>query len=75
MIPAPEINLEVIAPIAFVGIGAMVVLMGEVFLSRAETFLGREVTESFIGTLLAITAMFFLLLTVYVARTTTTSCS
>ena len=52
MIPAPDINLAVLAPIAFVAIGAMVVLMGEVFLSRADTFLGREVTESFIGTVL-----------------------
>ena len=52
MIPAPEVNIPVLAPIAFVGIGAMFVLMGEVFLSRAKTVMGREVTESFIGTVL-----------------------
>ncbi len=67
MIPAPEINISVLAPIAFVGIGAMFVLLGEVFLSRAQTVMGREVTESFIGTVLAITSMFFLLLTTYAA--------
>ena len=42
---------------------AMLVLLGEVFLSRATTFLGREVTEPFIGTILAIIAMFSLLVT------------
>lgn len=67
MIPAPDIDISVVAPLAFVGIGAMFVLMGEVFLSRARTVMGREVTESFIGTVLAVTAMFFLLLTTYAA--------
>jgi NADH-quinone oxidoreductase subunit N len=67
VIPAPDINLNVLAPIGFAAIGAMCVLMGEVFLSRTETFLGRDVTDTFIGTLLAGVAIFFLALTVYVA--------
>ncbi|MGE4605614.1 MAG: proton-conducting transporter membrane subunit, partial [Myxococcota bacterium] len=67
MIPAPEINISVLAPIAFVGIGAMFVLLCEVFLSRKQTVMGREVTESFIGTVLAIMSMFFLMLTTWAA--------
>ena len=67
MTPTPDINLAVLAPIGFAAVGAMFVLMGEVFLSRAQTVMGREVTESFVGTALAITAMFFLALTLYAA--------
>jgi len=62
VIPAPEIDISVLAPIGFVAIGAMVVLVGEVLLSRAKTFLGRPMTESYVGTLLAFTSMFFLAL-------------
>jgi len=44
----PEIDLSVLAPIGFVAIGAMVVLVGEVLLSRARAFLGRPMTEFYI---------------------------
>ncbi len=67
MILLPDLNFSVLAPVGLVAVGAMLILMGEVFLSRTSTFLGREVTESFIGTILASTAIFFLVLTIYVA--------
>ena len=55
----PEIvHLSVLAPIGFVAIGSMIVLMGEVGLSRAKTFLGREVDARFIGSMLALIASF-----------------
>jgi NADH-quinone oxidoreductase subunit N len=63
----PELNVSVLAPIGFAGIGSMFVLMGEVLLSRTRTFLGREVDERFIGSVLAATAIFFLLLSLYVS--------
>ena len=65
MIPAPDLNLSVLLPIILVAIGSMTILMGEVLLSRADTVLGREVTESFIGTVLAGTAIFFFALTLW----------
>ena len=65
MIPAPDLNLSVLLPIVLVAIGSMTILMGEVLLSRADTVLGREVTESFIGTVLAATAIFFFALTLW----------
>ncbi len=67
MIAAPDLNFSALLPIVLVAIGAMAILMGEVLLSRANTVLGREVTESFIGTVLAATAIFFLALTLYTA--------
>jgi NADH-quinone oxidoreductase subunit N len=63
----PEVDLSVLAPIGFVAIGAMVVLVGEVLLSRAGTFMGRQITEFYIGTSLACAAVFFLALAFYVA--------
>jgi NADH-quinone oxidoreductase subunit N len=63
VIHAPDINLSALLPIILVAIGSMAILMGEVLLSRAETVLGREVTESFIGTVLAATAIVFFALT------------
>ncbi len=65
MIPAPDLHFSVLLPIALVAIGSMVILMGEVLLSRADSVLGRPVTESFIGTVLAATAIVFLLLTLW----------
>ena len=65
----PDLNFSVLAPIGFTAIGAMLILMGEVLLSRTQTFLGRDVTESFIGTVLALVAIFFLGLTVYISGT------
>jgi NADH-quinone oxidoreductase subunit N len=64
---APVIDLWVLGPIAFVAIGAMVVLVGEVLLTRMKTILGRPVTESWVGTLLAIASMVFLALAFYAA--------
>ena len=49
----PQVNLSVLAPVGFVAIGAMAVLLGEVLLSRAKTFLGREVNASLVGSVLA----------------------
>ena len=63
----PDLNFSVLAPIGFVAVGAMVVLMGEVFLSRARTFLGREITEAWIGSMLALIAIVFLALAIYAA--------
>ena len=65
MISAPDLNLAVLLPIVLVAIGSLATLMGAVLLSRADTVLGREVTESFIGTVLAATAIFFFALTLY----------
>jgi NADH-quinone oxidoreductase subunit N len=64
----PEsINVSVLAPIGFTSIGAMVVLMGEVLLSRVPTFVGRAVDERFVGSVLAAVSIFFLLLAFSVA--------
>jgi NADH-quinone oxidoreductase subunit N len=63
----PDLNLSVVGPIVWVAIGAMVVLLGEVLLSRATTFLGRQVTDSYIGSVLAVSAMFFLGLAAYMS--------
>jgi len=67
VIHLPDLNFSALLPIVLVAIGAMAILMGEVLLSRADSVLGREVTESFIGTVLAATAIFFLALTLYVS--------
>jgi NADH-quinone oxidoreductase subunit N len=67
VIETPTVDLSVLAPVGFAAIGAMVVLVGEVILSRAETFLGRPVSESYVGTLLSFTSMIFLALSFYVA--------
>lgn len=64
----PEtIHVAVLAPIGFVAIGAMLVLVGEVLLSRAGSILGRPWDERLIGTALAGLSMFFLLLAFLVA--------
>jgi len=57
----PEVHLSPLAPMAFAAIGAMVVLLGEVLLTRAGVRSGR------IGDLLAIGAIFFLSLSFYTA--------
>jgi NADH-quinone oxidoreductase subunit N len=63
----PELNLSVIGPVAAVGTGAMCVLVGEVTLSRAKTFLGRRVSGSYIGVVLAGVSIFSLLLATLMA--------
>ena len=64
---APTIDLAAAAPIGFAGIGAIVVLLAEVTLSRRRTFLGRRVTDVWIGTVLALVAALFLALAIYAA--------
>jgi len=67
VIETPTVDLSVLAPVGFVAIGAMVLLVGEVLLSRTRTFLGRTVSESYIGTVLSLGAMIFLALSFYVS--------
>jgi NADH-quinone oxidoreductase subunit N len=64
---APQLDLSAIAPIAFTGIGAVVVMLGEVLLSRRRTFLGQLVSDVWIGSLLAVVAVAFLGLAIYSA--------
>jgi NADH-quinone oxidoreductase subunit N len=59
--PLPEINLVPLAPMAFVAVGAMAVLLGEVLLTRAGLKAGR------IGDLLALVAIGSLALALYTA--------
>jgi len=63
----PDLNLSVIGPIAWVGIGSMVVLLGEVLLSRTHSIMGRRLTASAVGSLLAFIAMLSLLGAAYMA--------
>jgi NADH-quinone oxidoreductase subunit N len=63
----PEIDIAVLAPVGFVGIGSMAVLLGEVLLSRRSRLLGRPVSDSWVGTVLGFTAMAFLALAFLVA--------
>jgi len=67
VIETPTVDLSVLAPVGFVAIGAMVVLVGEVLLSRTRTLLGRTLSESYIGTLLSFGAMVFLALSFWVS--------
>ena len=61
----PQIDISVLAPIGFLAIAAMAVLMGEVLLTRAKTVMGRPVDERFIGTALAGTSILFLIAALY----------
>jgi NADH-quinone oxidoreductase subunit N len=63
MSPAPALNLGTLFPIGSVWLGAVLVLLGEVLLSRRQSFLGRPVTPVWIGTVLAAISTFFLVLT------------
>jgi NADH-quinone oxidoreductase subunit N len=63
----PRLDIAAIAPIAFTGFGALVVLLGEVWLSRRPAFLGRRTTDSFIGVLLAVLSAVFLGVAIYCA--------
>ena len=51
---APELNLSVLGPVVAVGVGAMLVLVGEVLLSRRKSLVGRRLSESYIGNALAL---------------------
>jgi NADH-quinone oxidoreductase subunit N len=59
---APILHFAPLAPLAFAGAGSMAVLLLEVALSRRERFLGRPVTEAWIGSVLAFVAVLFLAL-------------
>ncbi len=67
---ADQLNFSVLAPVGFTAIGSLLVLMGEVLLSRRKTFYGRQVTEAWIGSVLAFTAAIFLALAFYVSGST-----
>jgi NADH-quinone oxidoreductase subunit N len=66
-VTAPAFNLEAIAPVGFVGIGAMLVLMLEILLTRTRRFLYRPMTSWYVSVTLAMVASFFLLVAVAVA--------
>jgi NADH-quinone oxidoreductase subunit N len=60
MQPAPDLVLSPLLPVLFSGLGAIAVLMGEVLLSRRQSFLGNPVSDARIGSALALIAVFFL---------------
>lgn len=64
---APRLDLAAIAPIAFTAAGAVVVMLGEVWMTRRRSFLGRPASEAFIGVVLAVLSMTFLGLSIYCA--------
>lgn len=69
-IPAPDVNLHSLAPVSFPAIAAMLVLLGEVFLSKRKHFLGRPMTDAWIGTLLGSFSAAALLVSMLVAAQT-----
>ena len=62
MIAAPEIHWGAVGPALLVTVGAMVVLMLEVFLAPKEAVLDRPVTRSWLGSALALVTSAFLAL-------------
>jgi len=58
----PLLDLAAVGPIVFVGVGSMLVLLGEVLISRMGSVMGHRVTPSLVGVVLAGTAMVFLAL-------------
>ncbi len=62
MIDFPELRFAALAPAGFVAIGACVVLLGEVFLSRSATMRSRPAPASAIGIVLAMVSVGFLVL-------------
>ena len=67
MIEAPSVRFDALAPFAFVAIGSLVVLMGEVLLSRSKAMQGTPSADVRIGTILSFVASGFLLLALVVA--------
>jgi NADH-quinone oxidoreductase subunit N len=67
VIQIPEIDLAAIAPIGSVGIGAIVVLMAEVLLTRRQRLLGRAMTPSYVGATLVLLSSVALLISAYTA--------
>ncbi|MGI9432778.1 MAG: NADH-quinone oxidoreductase subunit N [Myxococcota bacterium] len=58
----PALNWHAITAPLLLGVGAMVVLLAEVFLSSRRTLLGRPVTAPFVGSVLVLLSGFFLTL-------------
>ena len=50
----PTVNIGVLAPVIWVACGSMVILLGEVFLSRMGTLGGKPLTPSRIGSVLGL---------------------
>lgn len=67
MIPAPDIDLSAIAPIGSVGIGAVVVLLAEVILTRRQRLLDRAMTPSYVGATLVLLSSVALVISAYTA--------
>jgi NADH-quinone oxidoreductase subunit N len=67
VIEVPAIDLSAIAPIGSVAIGAVVVLMAEVFLSRRRRVLGRDMTPSYVGATLVLLSSVALGIAAYTA--------
>lgn len=67
MIEAPAIDLSAIAPIGSVAIGAVIVLLVEVFLGRRRRVLGRAMTPSYVGATLVLIASVALGVAAYTA--------
>jgi NADH-quinone oxidoreductase subunit N len=67
MIPAPDIDLSAIAPIGSVGIGAILVLLAEVIMTRRQRLLGRAMTPSYVGATLVLIASAALAVAAYTA--------
>jgi NADH-quinone oxidoreductase subunit N len=67
MTPTPALNLQALAPISFPAIASMIVLLGEVILSRRKTILGSPTTPARVGIVLAGIACASLVLSLLVA--------
>ena len=63
----PALDFAALGPVVAVAAGSMVVLLGEVLLSRAKTFLGRPVNEFYVGSVLAYVSMASLAVATYMA--------
>src|SRR5262249_18478432 len=66
----PQPNLSVIGPVVAGSTGAVFLLVGAVLLTGRKTFLGRKLTESYIGVLLAGIAIVSLVIATYMAGAT-----
>jgi NADH:ubiquinone oxidoreductase subunit 2 (subunit N) len=56
----PAIQWGAVGPTLLVGVGAMLVLLLEAFLSRRPSFLGRPLTRHWLGSALALVSALFL---------------
>jgi len=54
MVSTPSVNLAALTPMLAVSIGAMLVLLIEVTLSKRESLLGRPVTQGLVGGILSL---------------------